>query len=119
MLPYSFAVLGLWGVWLPLDWPPGWKSWLYHLYTALMITLVYTNTLSQVIDLLLTYKSFKHFINNAFILLSTIGAGVKAGHCLFIRRKIIRIEEKLNVYPCKPQDDQEKAIIYNFSRIIK
>ncbi|XP_063977282.1 odorant receptor Or1-like isoform X2 [Diachasmimorpha longicaudata] len=119
MLPYSFAVLGFWGVWLPPDWPPGWKSRLYCFYTVVMIILVYTNTLSQVIDLLLTYKSLKHFINNAFILLSTIGAGVKAAHCLYIRRRILEIKEKLNAYPCKPQDNQETAILQHFSRIIK
>nr|XP_011308185.1 PREDICTED: odorant receptor Or1 [Fopius arisanus] len=118
MLPYSFTVLGLWGVWLPPNWS-GWKSRIYHLYTGFMIILVYTNTLSQVIDLLLTYKSLKHFINNAFILLSTIGAGVKAAHCLYIRRKIIGIKEKLNIYPCKPQDHEEKAILHRFSRIVK
>ncbi|THK32954.1 odorant receptor Or1-like [Diachasma alloeum] len=119
MLPYSFSVLGFWGVWLPPDWSSGWKSRLYYFYTAGMIILVYTNTLSQVIDLLVTYKSLKHFINNAFILLSTIGAGVKAAHCLYIRRRILGIEEKLNTYPCKPQDEEEKAILQHFSRIIK
>lgn len=120
MLPYTFALLRFWGVWPSTDsLSSGWKFFFYNIYTIFMITILYTNIVSQVIDLFVTYENLKQFINNAFILLSTIGAGVKVAHLLWNRKTIIDLMKIIEKDPCCPQDVNEEIIQRKFNRKIK
>ncbi|KAF7992982.1 hypothetical protein HCN44_005763 [Aphidius gifuensis] len=118
MLPYSFTLLNFWGVW-PSTNSSKWKQYIYSVYTIFMIILVYTNTLSQIIDLFVSFKNLKQFINNAFILLSTIGAGVKAAHLIWQRKTIINLMKIIQSHPCIPQDEDEQIVQQKFNNKIK
>lgn len=118
MLPYSFTLLNFWGVW-PSTNCSKWKRYIYSLYTIFMIIFVYSNTLSQIIDLFVSFKNLKQFINNAFILLSTIGANVKAAHLIWHRKTIINLMKVIQSHPCIPRDEDEQIVQQKFNNKIK
>ncbi|XP_063978223.1 odorant receptor 94b-like [Diachasmimorpha longicaudata] len=119
MLPYSIALLRLWGVWVPQEWWPTWRKKLYPAYTVFVICFVYANTLSQIIELFTTYETVKGFINKSFILLSTIAGSVKGAHCILHRQEFINLAKTLESYPCRPETLEEEAIQREFNKKIK
>lgn len=119
MLQYTFLLLKYCGLWQPINWHPGWKTSLYTVYTYSIIFIIYTNTLTELIDLVTSTSDIEEVASNSFMLLSMIGVCGKAVTVVIRRRLIVDLKTLLERDPCRPRNNAEVQIQNKFDHLVK
>ncbi|CAD6225663.1 GSCOCT00014069001.2-RA-CDS, partial [Cotesia congregata] len=114
ILPHSFFILTLVGLWRPLEWR-GWKFLLYNLYSCFVVLTNFTFTLTEFLDLVLVSSTVNEFTSNLSMMLAMVAACGKIVGVLYNRRQIIRALENLQEKPFKPRDQKEEMILQKFA----
>ena len=109
ILPYTFALSKLGGMWRPVNWS-GWKSKAYNIYTLLVILLLYSFCVLDSINLLSSKDNFQEFTNEAITVLSVYCGFCKALTFLIKRKHLINILDILQNNICQPRNVEENAI---------
>nr|QNL14992.1 olfactory receptor 48 [Aulacocentrum confusum] len=117
-LSYSFIILQLLGLWQP-DWSPGWKTKVYGVYSFFMIIFIFTNILSELIELFRSFTSHESFIKNSIKLLAMLGAFSKLVNIALNGYEIKQLIKIIQSRPCRAENTNEQLIQANFNRIIK
>ncbi|KAF7991770.1 hypothetical protein HCN44_010571 [Aphidius gifuensis] len=118
MLKYTILLLTIVGLWQPSDWFKGWKTYLYTIYTYLMILLLYTITFTEFLYLVTSTAEIEEIANNSFLLLSMIGVCVKAATVIINKCVIDDMNILLGKDPFRPQTIAEKRIQNKYNDII-
>ncbi|KAH0549402.1 hypothetical protein KQX54_008950 [Cotesia glomerata] len=114
ILPHSFFILTLVGLWRPLEWR-GWKFLLYNSYSCFVVLTNFAFTLTEFLDLVLVSSTVNEFTSNLSMMLAMVAACGKIVGVLCNRRQIIRALENLQKNPFKPRDQKEEMILQKFA----
>ncbi|CAK9813035.1 Odorant receptor Or1 [Anthophora plagiata] len=109
-LPLPFTLLTYCGYWKPTKWPArSIKYWLYNVYSAFMVLLLYFFTFCACIDSLIS-KDLKTMTDKFSLFISVFGVCLKVANLFLQRRKIINVMNILLTENCIPRDEQERII---------
>lgn len=109
-LSLSFALLTCCGYWRPTKWSArSLKYWLYNIYSASMICLLYFVTFCTFIDALIS-KDLKTMSEKSSLLISVFGVCLKVTNLFLQRGRIVSIMNILLNENCVPKNEQEKII---------
>ncbi|XP_034939938.1 odorant receptor Or1-like [Chelonus insularis] len=117
-LPFGFTIFQYIGLWQPLHWNSKLTIKLYQFYSCFAITFLYTNVLSEIIELFRAYENFEIFINNLVVFLSMFGCSIKAASVLNQRAGLVKLIMTLSSHPCFPEDQNEELIQQKFDKTI-
>nr|AQN78441.1 olfactory receptor 39 [Meteorus pulchricornis] len=109
-LSYNIFVLRCLGLWYSDDWITGWKAKIYIGYTALIVLILYSFTLSHFIMLYECIDDANEFANTLFMLLTLIAICGKMFNIVSKRQAIEKIMTALQTDPFTPEDPTELSI---------
>ncbi|XP_076241167.1 uncharacterized protein LOC143183504 [Calliopsis andreniformis] len=113
-LSLSFALLTYSGYWRPIEWPVhSLRYWLYNIYSAFMILLLYSFAFCGLIDSL-TSKDLETTTDKFSLFISVLGVCFKVANLFLQRDQIINVINSLLTENCKPRNNQEAAIQKRF-----
>ncbi|XP_044006770.1 odorant receptor Or1-like [Aphidius gifuensis] len=116
---YNIMIFRLLGMWYPEDNNSAWKKIFYIFYTTLIVSIYYTNAISQIIILFGSLDDAKEFSGASFITITRILVCYKMYNILSKRKYIIHIINTLETGSFKARDSVELSIQTKFSRKIK
>lgn len=109
-LEYNFTLLKYCGVWCPLEWSLGWKTRFYSSYTVIVVVGVFSMSLAEMIETLLSLGNVEEFAEGMFMLLTMISCCGKVLTLLVYRKRIILLFEKFQCPVCQASNPQEAAV---------
>nr|QNL14997.1 olfactory receptor 53 [Aulacocentrum confusum] len=105
----SFLLLEIFGIWRPIEWH-GVKAWFYDCYTTIMLSIFFTMSTTQLIELIRSLNDAEKFINDGLFVMTIVTACVKCANIIFKRTQIIALDKTLKKYPFAPEDEEEILI---------
>lgn len=114
VLSWNFTILGICGLWRPIELSNGWKKSLYTTYTFFTIFLTFTFTVSELIEFIISIDDVDKIVNNSLMLLTTLGICYKIANFVRKREEIVRLMEILNNDICDPRGTEEISIQMKF-----
>lgn len=118
-LPLSFGLLTYVGFWRPTKWSSNsLKCFLYNVYTAFMVFLLYTFAFCGFMDALIN-NDLDNLLEKFSLFISVIGVCIKVTNILINRRIIISVADMLLKEICIPRDSEELAIKKEFDKSAK
>nr|AQN78442.1 olfactory receptor 40 [Meteorus pulchricornis] len=118
VLPATFRLLQLTGVWLPTHWHSSILRSLYQLFSIVVLFLIYCYVICGLVELAIDPAEMLNTTNDLLILISMITNCGKSVNVLICREKIIEILDILQRDPCQPRDEKEIAIQNEWNGII-
>ncbi|CAB0037114.1 unnamed protein product [Trichogramma brassicae] len=114
MLPIPFGILTVCGFWRPVSLKSPLAKTAYDLYSGLMFVLIWSFTLSHLIDIAITAESFESLTGSCFMLLSMLNVCCKMTNILYFRGDILDLLAILAADRCKARDDRELELQEKF-----
>jgi hypothetical protein len=119
VFPVTFKILIICGFWKPTHYSTFIKKYLYNCYTFIMCFLVYSFTLSHLIDIIIKSKNFDHLVERCFMVLSMLNVCCKITNILYFRKDILQLLKLLISNHCKPNNKIEEEIQKKFYKKTK
>ena len=110
LFPIPFGIFSVFGFWRPINWNSHFVVFFYSIFSAIMAFLIFTFTLSEMVDVFVTVTNLDEFAGNSFMMLSMINVCFKMTCVLRYRRKILNLIEELQDFPFEPQNLEEQII---------
>nr|UEN71234.1 olfactory receptor 51 [Gregopimpla kuwanae] len=114
ILSWNFTILEFCGLWRTRDFSSDWKKHVYNAYTCFSIFLMYTFTLSELIEFVLSIDNVDEVVNNSLMLLSMLGICYKSANLVYKRDQILEVTDLLVNDVCRPQSLEEISIQKRF-----
>ncbi|THK32893.1 odorant receptor 67a [Diachasma alloeum] len=119
ILSLNFFVLQIMGFWRPPHWSSPLKIIIYNFYSCLMCFVLYSVTVSQLIEMIRSPGTVDDFINNSRVLLTMMNACAKSLSFITRRVDILRAIDIIATPPCSPRSAAEAAIQEKYDRSIR
>ena len=116
ILPISFTILTICGFWRPPNFKCFLTKYTYDLFSFLMCFLIYSFTLSHLIDICISANNFEDLTGSCFMLLSMLNVCCKMTNIVYFRKNILKLLNILMIDHCKPQDFTEQKITQNYHK---
>lgn len=112
----SLNVLTYAGVWKPVEWK-GLKGRVYDSYTIIIIISHLTFLISGLMDMGFDDFEFAAMVDHLSLIVGYVQNFPKITSIVGYRRDLIDIIDKLNSYPLKLRNDEEKLIHAKYDRL--
>lgn len=109
-LTFSFKVLSMCGVWLPVDWTSPRHIFYYKIFSCIMVFASYAIATLQCLLLSVTEFDFSFIAEILFTFLSSVTICTKSINFILRRPHIVRLADMLLFGCCLPRDKKEAAI---------
>lgn len=114
MYSLSFRIVTILGFWRPSEWDSGLARFVYNCFTVCMWMLIFSLTVSMLMDVVINVRNVDEFIENCFLLLTWINACCKMTYILLYRNEIINLLKILVDDHCRARDVGEQEIDNKF-----
>ncbi|XP_076679568.1 uncharacterized protein LOC143374903 [Andrena cerasifolii] len=101
------------------SWSSPLRKFLYKLYTAILLLLIYTVTFCQLMDIVVNVKTQDEFSDNFYLLLAMLVGCHKIYSLLAIRGKIATFMAMLDGEPFLPRNEEEAQIRMRFNKRVE
>ncbi|XP_018301510.1 uncharacterized protein [Mycetomoellerius zeteki] len=115
----NFLIYTIGGIWRPIEWSSNVVSFLYNVFTCIVLLLEYFMMLTQFLDFLFVIDNIEDFVANSVMFVSVCAVVCKATVVVIHRNAIINLIQVLLKGPCKPRDEDEIAIQIKFDKFIR
>lgn len=119
ILKFTLKILMVVGCWPPDSWTSLFKRAAYNAYTVFITLLLFTFTLSQLMDIILNVNSTDDFADTFYIMLGMVIACCKMTGLLINRKNIGTLTNILVQEPFIPLEADELEIRHKFDRTIQ
>jgi len=119
VLKFTLAILAIAGCWRPFSWTSLIKHMLYNAYTLLVISLMYSFTFTQFMDVVLNVDNPDDFTDIAYTMLTMFAACYKILNMWVNHENFAELVQKLTEGTFKPLVPVEIEIRHKFDKIIQ
>ncbi|XP_011882883.1 PREDICTED: odorant receptor 46a, isoform A-like [Vollenhovia emeryi] len=119
ILKFTLTILAIAGCWRPFSWTSLIKHILYNAYTLLIISLMYSFTFTQFMEVVQNVDNADDFTNILYILLSLFAACYKILNLWVNHESFVKLIQNLTEGTFKPLVSVEIKIRRKFDKIIK
>ncbi|NP_001164395.1 odorant receptor 82 [Nasonia vitripennis] len=116
VLPITFGILTVCGFWRPISLESSIPKQMYNCYSIFMCFLIYTFTLSHLIDIVISAADFESLTGSCFMLLSMMNVCCKMTNILYFRKNIVELLQILASDHCTAKDVVERDIEKKFHK---
>ncbi|XP_053982820.1 uncharacterized protein LOC128878559 [Hylaeus volcanicus] len=117
ILRWTLTILTACGCLRPRSWTSSLKKFLYNVYTAMVILLIYTVLGSQVLDIFFNVENQDEFSENFYTTLAVLIGCCKMSSFLLIRSNVAILIDTLQKEPLMPQNDEEFDVRARFEKL--
>ncbi|XP_011503569.1 PREDICTED: odorant receptor 46a, isoform A-like [Ceratosolen solmsi marchali] len=119
VFPITFKILTICGIWRPKNFDTFIKKYIYYCLTVLICFLVFTFTLSHLIDIIVCANNFEDLAESCFMVLSMLNICCKTINILYLRNDILQLLKLLINSHCQVVDEIERKIEIKFYNKIR
>ncbi|XP_076634609.1 odorant receptor 94a-like [Colletes latitarsis] len=116
IMRWTFRILVICGCWQPPSWTSPVKTFLYTLYRAIVLSLVYTVTFLQFMDIVINVQNQDEFSDNFYLLLAMLVSCHKGYSLVKNRESIAALNDILEQEPFMPENAEEIGIRTRFDK---
>nr|QNL15094.1 olfactory receptor 150 [Aulacocentrum confusum] len=103
---------------MPRDEISPYYTWIYHVRTAITLTLIYSFAVTGTVGLVLAHEDIEDLTNNCFMLLSIVVITAKTINVIGSREAIIEMLETFEDSPCLPENREEEKLQEKVDRAV-
>ncbi|XP_011882833.1 PREDICTED: odorant receptor 46a, isoform A-like [Vollenhovia emeryi] len=119
ILRFTYTIVTISGCCRPQSWTSLFKRTVYNIYSLYVITMIYTFTILQIMDIILNVDNTDDFADNLNMMMTVLASCFKIFIACLNYDNIVALINYLTKEPFKPLDTNEMKIRQHYEKVIR